>query len=51
MLDINGQLCTKMCMIIITYLVMYVKKIRIGNSKSYKIGYKFCRGTIYEMGI
>jgi hypothetical protein len=49
MLDIGGQLCTWTYMIIID-LVMHVKKRKIGNSKFYKIGQKFSRGTIYEMG-
>jgi hypothetical protein len=49
MLDIGGQLCTKMFMIIAN-LVMHVQKIYIGNSKSCKVGHKSSRGTIYEMG-
>jgi hypothetical protein len=49
MLDIGGQLCKTICMIPIN-LMMHVKKKRIGNSKSYKDGHKFSRGSICEMG-
>jgi hypothetical protein len=49
MLDIGGQLCIEMCMIIAN-LVMHVKKRRIGNSKSCKVDDKSSKGTIYEMG-
>ncbi len=49
MLDISGQLCTKMFMIIAD-LVIHVKKKKTSNSKSCKVGCKSSRGTIYEMG-
>jgi len=32
-------------------LVMHAKKKKIGDSKSYKVGHKSPRKTIYEMGI
>jgi uncharacterized protein (DUF885 family) len=49
MLDIGGQLCTRTC-IIIADLAMHVKKWRISNSRSCKVGHKSSKRTIYEMG-
>ncbi len=50
MLDISGQLYTKMFMTTRNLVIMSNNK-KIGNSKSYKAGYKSSKKTIYEMGI